>query len=74
MYETQYLDKLYPLQDKVMKIFSDEKVKHYLTGGTVLSRFHFQHRYSDDLDFFMNMDIGFAKESDLPKQKNLPFH
>jgi len=59
-----YLDKLYPLQDKVMKIFSQGKVKHYLTGGTVLSRFCFQHRYSDDLDFFMNHDPDFEKESD----------
>jgi len=26
----------------------------YLTGGTALSRFYLQHRYSDDLDFFAN--------------------
>lgn len=28
----------------------------YLTGGTALSRYYFQHRYSDDLDFFVNSD------------------
>jgi len=26
----------------------------YLTGGTALSRFYFNHRYSEDLDFFAN--------------------
>jgi len=26
----------------------------YLTGGTALSRHYFAHRYSDDLDFFVN--------------------
>jgi len=26
----------------------------YLTGGTALSRGYFNHRYSDDLDLFVN--------------------
>jgi predicted nucleotidyltransferase component of viral defense system len=28
----------------------------YLTGGTALSRFYFNHRFSDDLDLFVNAD------------------
>ena len=46
--------RLYALQDRVLeKIFS---FKHdlYLTGGTCLSRFYHEIRYSDDLDFFVN--------------------
>ena len=30
------------------------KTDFYLTGGTALSRGYFRHRYSDDLDLFMN--------------------
>ncbi len=33
----------------------------YLTGGTALSRCFFQHRYSDDLDFFVNADKEYSK-------------
>ncbi len=47
-----YRDRLYPLQDVVFaeaSVFADEI---YLTGGTALARFHFQHRLSEDLDFF----------------------
>lgn len=45
-----YEKKLYPLQDEVLKEIKTDKL--YLSGGTALSRFHYQHRYSDDLDFF----------------------
>jgi predicted nucleotidyltransferase component of viral defense system len=45
-----YFKKLYPLQDEVLKIFGNQEF--YLTGGTALSRFHYHHRFSDDLDFF----------------------
>jgi predicted nucleotidyltransferase component of viral defense system len=31
----------------------------YLTGGTALSRHYFAHRYSDDLDLFVNKDPDF---------------
>lgn len=47
-----YHDRLYPLQDVVFAeatVFADAI---YLTGGTALARFHFQHRLSEDLDFF----------------------
>ena len=34
----------------------------YLTGGTAISRAFFNHRYSDDLDFFMNANSDFLSE------------
>ncbi len=48
-----YLDHLYPLQDKFLTFFEKQNNnRFYLTGGTALSRFYYQHRYSEDLDFF----------------------
>ncbi len=41
---------LYPMQDEIFSMIESDKF--YLTGGTCLSRFYYQHRYSDDLDFF----------------------
>jgi len=35
------------------------KLPFYLTGGTALSRHYFFHRYSDDLDLFVNEDDRF---------------
>jgi len=53
--------KLYQLQDKVLDIvFSAEKI-FYLTGGTCLSRFYKEKRYSDDLDFFTHESNHFAR-------------
>ena len=54
-----YKDKLYPLQDKVLKIINALGTPFYLTGGTALSRCYFNHRYSDDLDFFVNKDANY---------------
>ncbi|GHS90955.1 hypothetical protein FACS1894139_04930 [Planctomycetales bacterium] len=51
-----YEEKLYPLQDGVMSVMSNCAARFYLTGGTALSRVHYHHRYSDDLDFFVNAD------------------
>jgi hypothetical protein len=52
-YPNYYLDQLYPLQDKYLKFLDQhDPGQFYLTGVTALSRFYFQHRYSDDLDFF----------------------
>jgi len=45
-----YERKLYPLQDIILN--SKEINYFYLTGGTALSRFYYNHRFSDDLDFF----------------------
>lgn len=47
-----YEQQLYPLQDQVCRLAGAEGL--YLSGGTALSRVYFQHRYSDDLDFFFN--------------------
>lgn len=47
-----YYQELYPLQDKVFEIATVYDDKLYLTGGTALSRFYFNHRLSEDLDFF----------------------
>ena len=64
MSEAHYLNKLYPLQDRILQLFAAEGIKHYLTGGTALSRAFLHHRYSEDLDFFLNYDPDFEKESD----------
>jgi hypothetical protein len=40
-----YFNGLYPLQDEVLQTIKNEAF--YLTGGTALSRFHYQHRFSD---------------------------
>jgi hypothetical protein len=49
-----YTKSLYPFQDGVLNIVKKSKLPFYLTGGTALSRGYFNHRYSDDLDFFIN--------------------
>lgn len=54
-----YKDKLYPLQDSVLKEIALTNTSFYLTGGTVLGRFLLNHRYSDDLDFFLNANSDF---------------
>lgn len=51
MHADFYSKKLYPLQDKALKIVAKESRSFYLTGGTALSRVFLHHRYSDDLDF-----------------------
>ncbi|MEA1986649.1 MAG: nucleotidyl transferase AbiEii/AbiGii toxin family protein [Candidatus Marinimicrobia bacterium] len=53
--------KLYALQDKVMDIIFSEEDIFYLTGGTCISRFYKEKRYSDDLDFFTNQNNDFAR-------------
>ncbi|TAN45562.1 MAG: hypothetical protein EPN22_02305 [Nitrospirae bacterium] len=47
-----YNNILYPLQDKAVEAFKDSPF--YLTGGTTLSRGYYNHRFSDDLDYFLN--------------------
>ncbi len=53
-YEKFYREKLYPFQDGVLDIVKKLNTPFYLTGGTALSRFYFNHRFSDDLDLFVN--------------------
>lgn len=51
-----YQQVLYPLQDEVFAIARVYEQNLYLTGSTALARFHFQHRLSEDLDFFTTTD------------------
>jgi predicted nucleotidyltransferase component of viral defense system len=45
---------LYNLQDDALSILQNINHLFYLTGGTALARYYFNHRFSDDLDFFAN--------------------
>jgi hypothetical protein len=58
-----YKDRLYPLQDRVLQCIGKLDTPFYLTGGTVVGRFLLNHRYSDDLDFFVNMHPDFKNET-----------
>ena len=60
-----YINKLYPFQDEIFGAINSLEVNLYLTGGTALSRFYLNHRYSDDLDFFANSSSTFIKDTDL---------
>ncbi len=51
-----YTGKLYPLQDGILRVVRELALPFYLTGGTALSRHYFAHRYSQDLDLFVNQD------------------
>jgi predicted nucleotidyltransferase component of viral defense system len=55
-----YQEKIYALQDVILSLtttFDDL----YLTGGTALARFYFQHRLSEDIDLFIKV----RKDDDL---------
>ncbi|MFW5720169.1 MAG: nucleotidyl transferase AbiEii/AbiGii toxin family protein [Candidatus Dojkabacteria bacterium] len=45
-------------------MFEEAGINFYLTGGTALSRAYFHHRYSDDLDFFINNDPDFIRHTE----------
>ena len=55
-----YFDVLYPFQDRVIQVMNRVDTGFYLTGGTASSRGYLQHRFSDDLDFFVNDDNRFG--------------
>ncbi|MFZ2338426.1 MAG: nucleotidyl transferase AbiEii/AbiGii toxin family protein [Bacteroidales bacterium] len=59
-----YQNILYPLQDKVFGLLTALPVDFYLTGGTALSRAWLNHRYSDDLDFFLNGSGSFKIQTE----------
>lgn len=54
-----YNNIIYPLQNKVLGLYKGSPF--YLTGGTVLSRVYYNHRYSDDLDLFLNYHPDFKR-------------
>ncbi len=55
-----YFDILYPFQDQVLELITRLDTGFHLTGGTAASRGYLQHRFSDDLDLFVNDDIRFG--------------
>ena len=55
-----YFDILYPFQDHVLEVVNKIDTGFYLTGGTASSRGYLRHRFSDDLDFFVNDDDRFG--------------
>ncbi|GHV94311.1 hypothetical protein AGMMS50293_06310 [Spirochaetia bacterium] len=59
-----YEENLYPLQDGVLNTLSRSGTDFFLTGGTALSRAYYHHRYSDDLDFFINKSQNFDEQLD----------
>lgn len=61
MSEDYYTNKLYPFQDLVLKLIMNVDDTFYLTGGTALGRYYLKHRYSDDLDLFVNRNNDFKK-------------
>ncbi|MEO5643529.1 MAG: nucleotidyl transferase AbiEii/AbiGii toxin family protein [Bacteroidia bacterium] len=65
MPEQYYINQLYPLQDKILSILAQKGLSFYLTGGTALSLYFLHHRYSDELDFFLNNSPAFRKETSL---------
>jgi hypothetical protein len=61
---TFYFNRLYPFQDRILGILNEVDTAFYLTGGTAASRGYLQHRFSDDLDLFVNDDERFGVWSD----------
>lgn len=57
---TFYFDVLYPFQDRVIQVINHADTDFYLTGRTAASRGYLQHRFSDDLDYFINDDNRFG--------------
>ena len=49
-----------PFQDRVLHILDDLDTEFYLTGGTAASRGYLGHRFSDDLDLFVNDAAEFS--------------
>ena len=56
-----YFDELYPLQDRVLAVIDRLGTGFYLTGGTTTSRAYLRHRFSDDLDLFVNYAPEFGE-------------
>jgi hypothetical protein len=51
---------IYKFQDSVLGNVNSLHTGFYLTGGTAVSRGYLNHRFSDDLDLFMNDDPRFV--------------
>lgn len=55
-----YFEALYPFQDRVLQTITGLDTGFYLSGGTAASRGYLNHRFSDDLDLFVDDDARFA--------------
>ena len=62
-------NKLYRLQDKFLTWWHSRGYPFYLKGGTALGRFYLNHRFSEDLDFFLNGDTRYPKYIEEIKNK-----
>jgi predicted nucleotidyltransferase component of viral defense system len=60
-----YEESLYPLQDGVLRSINQSGTDFFLTGGTALSQGYYKHRYSDDLDFFVNPSTTYDEQLDV---------
>lgn len=69
MQSEYYRKTIYPLQDKAFPAFKGSPF--YLTGGTALSRGYYNHRYSDDLDYFVNFHPEFQRLAQMQVDKLL---
>lgn len=72
LYKKDYI-RLSRLQTKFLTWSATLGLPFYLTGGTALWHFYLNHRYSEDLDFFVNNNKDFTKylihiKDELPKQ------
>lgn len=56
---------LTPLQNKFLDEFFTHTQEFYLTGGTALSAYFLEHRYSEDLDLFTRQDEAFSEVESL---------
>jgi hypothetical protein len=61
---SHFFDRLYPLQDEVLRVLSATDTGFYLGGGTAASRGYLKHRFSDDLDLFVNDQSSFGLWAD----------
>ena len=74
MPDTFYTDMFYPFMDKILSLLWAADAPFYLTGGTALGRHYLHHRYSDDLDLFVNQAADFrdqVKKALEARQKDL---
>ena len=62
--EEYFTKKLHPLQDGILDIVKRSGTPFYLTGGTALSRGRYGHRYSEDLDLFVDNDSSYSVHVD----------
>lgn len=59
-----YFQEFYPFQDEVLRVINTLDTGFYLTGGTAASRGYLHHRFSDDLDLFVNDNAAFGLWTD----------